>query len=115
MDFDGENATDAQAYVLPGDGEIIRKKFGSMRQTGHQFKHVYDYVETDNPNSKMFGKRTFAEFKIDEITPEMEKNSPYLKKIANILRARKRAIGASKLIPGPEITGSRADFIPIAI
>ena len=111
-DFDGFNATDAQAYVLPGDGEIIRKKFGSMRKVGNQFKHVYDYVETNN--SKLIGKRTFAKFKIDEITPEMEQNSPYLKKIANILRARKERIGESRLIPGPEVTGQLHDFIPIA-
>ena len=111
-DFDGFKATDAQAYVLPGDGEIIRKKFGSMRKVGNQFKHVYDYVETNN--SKLIGKRTFAKFKIDEITPEMEQNSPYLKKIANILRARKERIGESRLIPGPEVTGQLHDFIPIA-
>ena len=113
-DFDGFNATDAQAYVLPGDGQIIRDKFGSMRQVGNQFKHVYDYVETNNTNPLMFGKRTFAKFKIDEITSEMEENSPYLKKIANILRARKAAIGSSKHIPGPEITGRLHEYIPIA-
>ena len=113
-DFDGFIATDAQAYVLPGDGEIIRKKFGSMRKVGNQFKHVYDYVETNNKNKKVFGKRTFAKFKIDEITPEMEKNSPYIKKIANILRARKKTIGDQRLVEGPEVTGKLHDFIPIA-
>jgi len=114
VDHDGFIGTDAQAYVLPGDGDIIRKKFGSMRNVGNQFKHVYDYVETNNPNKKVFGRRTFAKFKIDEITPEMEKSSPEIKKIADILRARKEAIGKQKLIAGPEVTGKLHDFTPIA-
>ena len=113
-DFDGFIATDAQAYVLPGDGEIIRNKFGNMRKVGNQFKFVYDYVETNNKNENVFGKRTFAKFKIDEITPEMEKNSPYRKKIANILRARKDAIAQKRFAAGVEETGKLHDFIPIA-
>ena len=62
-DFDGFIATDAQAYVLPGDGEIIRKKFGSMRKVGNQFNNVYDYVENTTKNQKQLGKRTFAKYK----------------------------------------------------
>ena len=111
---EGDNDTDAQAYVLAGDGQLIRDKFGSMRKLGHQFKHVYDYVETENMNPKMFGKRTFAKFKIDEITLADEKASPQLKKIADILRVRKKAIGEQRMIQGPEITGELHDFIPIA-
>tara|TARA_R110000824_G_scaffold67836_6_gene175635 strand:- start:1257 stop:12383 length:11127 start_codon:yes stop_codon:yes gene_type:complete len=111
---EGDNDTDAQAYVLAGDGQLIRDKFGSMRKLGHQFKHVYDYVETSNNNPKMFGKRTFAKFKIDEITAADEKASPQLKKIADILRARKEAIGKQRMIQGPEMTGELHEFIPIA-
>ena len=110
----GDNDTDAQAYVLAGDGQLIREQFGSMRKLGNQFKHVYDYVETDNRNPKMFGKRTFAKFKIDEITPADEKASPQLKKIADILRARKDAIGKQRMIQGPEMTGNLHEFLPIA-
>ena len=111
---EGDNDTDAQAYVLAGDGQLIREQFGSMRKLGNQFKHVYDYVETDNRNPKMFGKRTFAKFKIDEITPADEKASPQLKKIADILRARKDAIGKQRMIQGPEMTGKLHEFLPIA-
>ena len=111
---EGDNDTDAQAYVLAGDGQLIREQFGSMRKLGNQFKHVYDYVETDNRNPKMFGKRTFAKFKIDEITPADEKASPQLKKIADILRARKDAIGKQRMIQGPEMTGNLHEFLPIA-
>lgn len=110
----GDNETDAQAYVLAGDGQIIREQFGSMRKLGNQFKHVYDYVETDNKNPKMFGKRTFAKFKIDEITPADEKASPQLKKIADVLRARKKAIGEQRMVQGPEMTGMLHEFLPIA-
>ena len=111
---EGDNDTNAQAYVLAGDGQLIREQFGSMRKLGNQFKHVYDYVETDNRNPKMFGKRTFAKFKIDEITPADEKASPQLKKIADILRARKDAIGKQRMIQGPEMTGNLHEFLPIA-
>ena len=68
----------------------------------------------DNRNPKMFGKRTFAKFKIDEITPADEKASPQLKKIADILRARKDAIGKQRMIQGPEMTGKLHEFLPIA-
>jgi hypothetical protein len=111
---EGDKDTDGQGYVLAGDGQLIREQFGSMRKLGNQFKHVYDYVETDNRNPKMFGKRTFAKFKIDEITPADEKASPQLKKIADILRARKDAIGKQRMIQGPEMTGNLHEFLPIA-
>ncbi len=111
---EGDKDTDGQGYVLAGDGQLIREQFGSMRKLGNQFKHVYDYVETDNRNPKMFGKRTFAKFKIDEITPADEKASPQLKKIADILRARKDAIGKQRMIQGPEMTGKLHEFLPIA-
>ena len=113
LDNEGNKETDGQAYVLPGDGDVIRKKFGSMRDIGNQFKHVYDYVETNNPNKNVFGKRTFAKFKIDEITPAMEKLDPRMKKIADVLRRRKKEIGAQTLTPGAEVTGERHDFIPV--
>ena len=103
-------ATDAEAYVLPGDGQKIRNKFGAMRKVGHVFKHVYDYVEVDNTNKNLQGKRTFAKFKIVEITPEMEKNNPTIKKIADVLRKRKEVIAEQKFGDSQQ----DHDFAPIA-
>jgi len=103
-------ATDAEAYVLPGDGQKIRDKFGSMRKVGHIFKHVYDYVEVNNQNKNLLGKRTFGKFKIVELTPEMEKNNPTLKKIADVLRKRKEVIAEQKFGDSQQ----DHDFTPVA-
>ena len=88
---------DAMGYILPEQAKFIRAKYGEVQKVGNVFKFVYHYTETEG---KLKGKTTYLKFAVHTLTPAMEKKSPYLKNIGDILRKRQAQVKEMSGTPG---------------
>ena len=86
------NKTDACSFILPEDADMIKDKYGGIRQVGDHFKFVYNGQNLDNTTfANRVGARHpfYGKTNVFQLTESFLENNPNFRPIAESLRIRR--------------------------